>query len=89
MIKLSAVESKSEVMERHRGQAAKGRDRCFLCEKPLDHPAVLIHVCLCCGTILAHGERCPNGYDEDGAGGSGCFPVGSECIKRLPKAYRY
>lgn len=79
-----------EQQQRNRNLKAGHHDRCIVCEKPLtsDIAACSVHVCLCCGTYLAKGERCPTGYDEDGEGGCGYFPVGPDCMKKLPVEYR-
>ncbi|MDP2952557.1 MAG: hypothetical protein Q8O76_04495, partial [Chloroflexota bacterium] len=69
---------------------------CMLCQSPIKkgRAAAWVHVCLHCNRVLAHAvdyapaERCPDGYNEDGCGGCGVFPVGSECVKRVPKEYR-
>lgn len=93
MVNINEVSSTIETTNKNRDlrhQYGKSKKyHCFLCEKPLDIPACYIHVCLCCNTVLAKGERCPTGYDEDGDGGCGLFPVGSSCAKRLPKEYKY
>lgn len=63
---------------------------CILCGKEVKNPRYWVHVCLHCDRILMNdGERCPDGYDEDGEGGCGWFAVGPDCIKRVPKEYRF
>lgn len=61
---------------------------CALCYRGLKKVSTEIHLCLCCNVILGPDEHCPNGNDEDGHGGSGWFPVGSHCKKKIPKEYR-
>ena len=89
-IDIAALSSPFEVRKRNRNRSHSGADQCILCEAPIRNaPAGFIHVCLCCNRVLiANGERCPDGYDEDGRGGCGSFPVGSGCIKRVPAEYR-
>lgn len=93
-IQLDSISSTFEVQERNRKRSRAGADPCILCEAPItSKPGGWIHVCLCCNNVLrADGERCPrnynNGAGEDGRGGCGSFPVGSDCIKRVPKEYR-
>lgn len=61
-------------------------DVCFLCERPLSEKALasawyVEHAFS--GEILAVDDP-RSGTDES----QGCFPLGSECAKRLPKALR-
>ena len=102
MIDLETLFSSVAVRERNRKRSLyeeKHICRCLLCEAPmkkaiiagdkyLSYVAAGIHVCFHCNRVLAHGERCPDGYNEDDRGGCGTFPVGYECLKRVPKEYR-
>ena len=62
-------------------------DNCFLCARPLTEKARdngwMVHLHVQLGLI-------PNGADiDDMSGSQGCFPVGSECAKKIPAAYRF
>ena len=70
---------------------------CHICGKSVRNEKHFIHVCLCCNQLLRKdGEFCPKGMARYGEANidmadanSGWFPVGSDCIKRVPKEYRY
>jgi hypothetical protein len=67
-------------------RSADVADVCFLCERPLTERA------LASAWLVEHattGEIIPVGDPRSGGPESqGCFPLGSECAKRLPKTLR-
>lgn len=71
------------------GQSDKHVDQCFLCGRGLTEKAKdngwMIH-------LHTSGVLISNDYlvDDLGNNGSqGCFPVGSECAKRVPATFRF
>lgn len=72
-------------------RTAGTRHPCYLCLREVKpgKEGTWVHVGEGGAVILARGERSPNGQNEDGAGGMGWFPVGSDCVKHVPAEYRF
>ena len=72
------------------------RERCLCCGKPVDDN-IMVHM-LTSGELIPM-DLAPYGVDDasivegggkdtiNGAQSQGCFPVGSDCARRLPKGF--
>lgn len=66
-------------------------DECFLCGRGLTETAIAngwwIHLHAPTGDLLPEGwePEAPETWNDS----QGCFPVGSECAKRIPKGYKF
>jgi len=59
-------------------------DACYICGKPIkDKAGKSVHVGEGGAVLLKPGERSSeDGFDEDGEGGMGFFPIGSGCARK-------
>lgn len=69
----------------------KHNDECFLCGRGLTAKAVengkMIHLATSNELIHRDDDAVASNNDNDGIVSQGCFPVGSECAKRIPNGY--
>lgn len=92
--KSSDLQASWEVRDANRARfsGSKHVDECFLCGRGLTESAVAngwyIHLHAATGDLLPEGWD-PEDDGEDWNASQGCFPVGSECAKRIARPYKF
>lgn len=85
----SQIRIDAEAYEKNRTRQSqinnKDRDDCFICGRPVNSKVGrYVHLRIDGVLIPKDAEELP---EYEGGMSQGCFPIGSECAKKLPKKY--